>query len=209
MLAQLGLFVAALIYSLYMATHLPDVVPTHWGLNGKADQFGSKWEDLLLMPGVMLFMVVLTAVLPRISPRRFEIGTFEATYGYVMLLCSLMMMALHVVIVQSAAGAHVDMTRMMMFVVFAFLALMGNVMGKIKRNFFMGIRTPWTIADERVWHATHRYAGRLWLLGGLAGAVAALFGAPFGIETVYLLVLAFLPVVKSYFIYSKLDSGLL
>jgi uncharacterized membrane protein len=98
------------------------------------------------------------------------------------------------------------MNRTMMFVLFAFFALLGNVMGKIKRNFFMGIRTPWTLADERVWHATHRYAGRLWLVGGTIGAIAALIGLPFSFGIGFLLVIAFLPVFKSYFLYLRLDS---
>ncbi len=203
-LAQLLLFVVALLYNLYMAGRLPETVPTHWGFNGKPDAYGSKWENLLIMPGVILLMIVLTAVLPKISPRRFQMDTFEDTYGYVMLLVSGLMLTLHIVIIRSSAGLHLEPSKAMMFVLFAFFALMGNVMGKIKRNFFVGIRTPWTLADERVWHATHRYAGRLWMLGGILGALAALLGAPFWAEMVFLLILALLPVVKSYLIYVKL-----
>jgi uncharacterized membrane protein len=202
--AQLGLFVVAMLYSLYMAQHLPDTVPTHWGINGKPDQYGSKWTNLLLMPGVIVFMALLTPVLAKISPRKFQMASFEDTYGYAMFLCGGLMLALHIVIVQASMGAHLDMNKTMMFVLFAFFALIGNVMGKIKQNFFMGIRTPWTLADERVWHATHRYAGRLWLIGGTAGAIGALIGVPFGLEIGFFVVLAFVPVLKSYLLYVKL-----
>jgi uncharacterized membrane protein len=206
-LAQLGLFIASLLYSLYMSSRLPDVVPTHWGLTGKPDAYGPKWVNLFLMPGVILFMVLLTLVLPRISPRRFLIQPFAETYGYVMLLVSGLMVTLHVIIVQASTGHPLDMTKAITFVLYAFFALLGNVMGKIKRNFFMGIRTPWTLADERVWHATHRYAGRLWLVGGTLGAFGALLGVPFLWEMIYLMALAFLPVIKSYLIYVKLGPS--
>ena len=205
--AQLGLFVVAMAYSLYMAAQLPDTVPTHWGLNGQPDSYGSKWMDLLLMPGVILLMAALTPALAKISPSQFQVGAFEETYGYVAFLVGALMFAIHVVIVQASIGRHLDMTRLMMFVMFAFFALIGNVMGKIKRNFFMGIRTPWTLADERVWIATHRYGGRLWLVGGVIGAIAALIGVPFAILIALLLVMAFLPILKSYQLYQKLTPS--
>lgn len=204
--AQLALFVIAIAFSLYMSQHLPDTVPTHWGLNGKPDQYGSKWTNLLLMPGVMVFLALLTPALAKISPRKFEVASFEETYGYAMFLCGGLMLALHIVIVQASTGEHLDMNRTMMFVLFAFFALLGNVMGKIKQNFFMGIRTPWTLADERVWHATHRFAGRLWLVCGVIGAIGALLGVPFMIEFGFLLVMAFVPVVKSYLLYGKVGG---
>jgi uncharacterized membrane protein len=202
--AQIVLFAVAILYSLYMAAHLPDVVPTHWGINGKPDAYGSKWINLLIMPGVLLVLAGLTYVLPIISPQKFRMQPFEETYGVVFFFVSLMMLAIHVVIVQASVNAGFDMNRVLMAVIFGFFAVIGNMMGRVKRNFFMGIRTPWTIADERVWHSTHRFAARLWLVGGAAGAIAALAGAPIWFSVALLMGISFLPVFKSYVDYTRL-----
>ena len=208
-MCQLGLFGLAVLYSLYMAGHMPDTVPTHWNAAGHVDAYGSKWINLLLLPGVLLFMTGLTLALPKLSPQKFEIEPFEQTYSYIMVLVTAMMLCLHIVIVQTSAGAHTDMNTVMFVILFAFFALLGNVMGRIKRNFYMGVRTPWTLADERVWHSTHRFTGRLWLAGGILGAVAALAGAPFWLDLGFLLVVSMLPIGYSYVEYQKLpkDSG--
>src|SRR5262245_17683179 len=73
-----------------------------------------------------------------------------------------------------------DIGRLMVGGMFLFFALLGNVLGKVKRNFFMGVRTPWTLASETVWTRTHRLAAWLWTGGGLVGLVAVLAGAPLG-----------------------------
>jgi uncharacterized membrane protein len=204
LIAQVALFAVAILFSLYMANQMPDVVPTHWGLSGKPDAFGSKWINLLLMPGIILFTAGLTYVLPAISPRQFRMESFETTYGTICFLVALMMLGIHIVIVQASANAAFEMNRVLMAVIFAFFAAFGNLMGRVKRNFFIGIRTPWTLADERVWHTTHRFAARLWLIGGAAGAIAALVGAPMWFSIALILVLSLVPVVKSYTDYQRL-----
>ncbi len=206
LLIQLALLAVALIFSLAMAAKMPDIVPTHWDAAGHANGYGSKWTNLLLTPGMMVFIMGLTWALPKMSPKKFEIEPFEATYSYLMVLIAGMMLCIHLVIVQASAGAHLDITRVMMAVLFAFFGLMGNVLGKIKPNFYMGIRTPWTLSNEQVWHITHRYAGRLWVAGGVIGVLATLIGVPFWILFSSLMLISFAPVVKSYFIYRGISS---
>jgi uncharacterized membrane protein len=203
---QLGMFAVAALYSLYFAARMPDTVPIHWNAAGQVDGYGSKWTGLFMQPGVSLMMILLTVALPKLSPRKFEIEPFEHTYSYIMVLVGALMLCLHVAVVQAAAGTHLDMSRVLFAVLFAFFGLMGNVMGKVKQNFYMGIRTPWTLADERVWHSTHRFGGRIWLAGGAIGMVASLAGLPFSASITYLLIIAFIPVLYSYFAYQKLPK---
>jgi len=85
------------------------------------------------------------------------------------------------------------------------LALLGNLMGKVRRNFYIGVRTPWTLANERVWNATHRFAGKTLVAGGLAGlalTVAGLNGWP---VMVALLAGALIPVGYSLVFYKQLE----
>jgi uncharacterized membrane protein len=129
---------------------------------------------------------------------------FSSTYGYVMTLVSGLFLTLHAVVLQASTGSGMDIGRVAMAAIFVFFALMGNVMGRVKQNFWVGVRTPWTLADERVWKETHRSAGKLWLVGGAIGAVASILGLPEAISIGLLLVLAFAPVVQSYLIYRRL-----
>jgi len=201
------IILATAIYSAVIATRLPDIVPTHWNAAGHVDKYGSKWTTVLLMPCMMIGMTALMFLLPKISPKKFEIVPFLNTFNYIIVLVLCMFAVLHVVIAQATLHEGFPMTRVMPAVIYLFFALLGNVLGKVKRNFWVGIRTPWTLADERVWDRTHRLAARLWTVGGIVGFLLSLFGLPFTIVFGLLMVMALYPVVQSYLIYQKLDRG--
>jgi uncharacterized membrane protein len=85
------------------------------------------------------------------------------------------------------------------------IALMGNVLGKVRRNFFIGVRTPWTIANEQVWNATHRFAAKTFFAGGIVGLLAVLVRAPFWVPMAAVLIAALSPVIYSLVFYKKLE----
>lgn len=202
---QLMLLVLVAGIGAYYYMRLPDVVPTHFDFRGKPDQYGSKLMGVLMGPAMVMFGILLTLALPKISPKKYEIDAFEATFGYAMILVSCLFSFISVWILRGTAGGKLEMNGgTFMVAMFAFFALLGNVLGKVRRNFFMGIRTPWTLASEPVWDATHRVAGRLWFVGGIIGAVLCLAGLPMQWAIALLLVIAIWPCVQSYFIYRKL-----
>ena len=201
------IILATAIYSAIIANQLPDIVPTHWNAAGQVNQYGSKWTTVILMPCMMVVLTALMYVLPLISPRKFEINPFLKTFNYIIVLILCMFAVLHVVIVQATMHQTFPMNRVMPAVIYLFFAFLGNVLGKVQRNFWVGIRTPWTLADERVWDRTHRLAARLWTVGGIVGFLLALFGLPFWFVFGLLMLMAFIPAVQSYFIYQKLDRG--
>src|SRR5207247_1752583 len=118
------------------------------------------------------------AALPWLSPRRFEVRTFESTSLYLMALVVLLLAYVHAVILWKASGGAIDIARATLGAISLFLVAMGNVMGKVRRNFFIGIRTPWTLASERVWYATHRVAAKAFVVAGIAGLVIAFARLP-------------------------------
>jgi len=203
---QLGLLVLTMAIGVYFYQSLPERVPTHWNIHNQVDQYGSKWTSLVMGPGMVLFDIFLTLMLPKISPKNFEIDKFETTFSLAMVMVTIMMVLLSILILQVTAGSHIDIGQWMMVIMFGFFAFIGNIMGKVQRNFFMGVRTPWTIASEPVWDATHRLAGRLWVVGGILGVVASLLGAPMMFSIVFLLVISLYPVLASYFIYQKIGK---
>ncbi len=205
------IFLALTIYSFMVVRGLPDIVPTHWNAAGQIDGYGSKWGAALIMPGVMLFMLLMMIALPKISPKKFEIDTFRNTFNYIMLVVMAMEASLGVIILRMTvigpAAKTFPMVGAMFAVLFLFFAILGNSLGKVKRNFFMGIRTPWTLASEQVWDLTHRKAARLWTIGGFLGFVLSFFGLPFWVLFTGLMAMCLFPVVQSYFIYKRLDRA--
>jgi hypothetical protein len=108
--------------------------------------------------------------------RRYDISGFEPTYYYVCMVVVLLAYVYALVLLEVVHGG-VQMQRAIPAGVLALLVLIGNPMGKVRRNFFIGIRTPWTLASESVWYATHRLAARLMVASGLLGLLALSLGA--------------------------------
>jgi uncharacterized membrane protein len=158
---------------------------------------------------MMLFIVLVFSALPWLSPRKFEVDSFRATYLYIMIIVVAMMAYCNLLILMSAlgslAGVVLDVSRAVEGGGCLLLALMGNVLGKVRRNFFVGIRTPWTIANEQVWNATHRFAARTFFAGGVLGLFAVIVKAPFWLPLAAILIAALAPVIYSLVFYKQLE----
>jgi uncharacterized membrane protein len=205
-LIQLGLVVATTGYSLSMAQKLPSVVPTHWGINGKVDSYGSPGFSLWFGPGMTLFLALLTWVLPKISPKNFSLDASESAYSLAMVATSGLMGAMHFIILLATSGQPLAVDRLMMTILGLFFAVLGVLIGRIKKNFYVGIRTPWTLANDQVWEETHLRAGKLWLFGGLVVAVASISGVPLLITFPMFMSISLWPVAQSYFIYKRVEA---
>ena len=165
------LIIATLIVTLIVYPELPSRVPMHWNLRGEVNRYGDKLE-IFLMPAAMAVIALLFAALPWLSPRRFEVDTFRSTYLYIMLLVLAFMAYVHVLTIWAALSKPLDFNRALMGALFLLLALLGNLLGRVRRNFYIGVRTPWTLASEKVWDATHRFAARVFVLAGLLGLLS-------------------------------------
>jgi len=191
---------------------LPENVPTHWDANFNPDGFAPKqevWKVFFILPLVMAGLCGLTLLLPWLSPKHFEVDTFRGTYGYIMMLVVALMGYLHVATLWGAMQPEENRTIFMRFFlggICLFLALLGNVLGKVRRNFWMGVRTPWTLASEAVWNQTHRLAAWLWVAAGVLGFVAALAGVSLIVSFVGLMVAALYPVLHSLILYKVLEK---
>jgi uncharacterized membrane protein len=199
-----ALVAAALGASLVFYPQLPETIPMHWDLNGQVDRYGPKAVALFLMPALMVGMIGLFRILQWLSPRHFEVDSFRATYLYIMVLVVAFFAYVHGAIVWSARSDAADPVRILFGGIFLLLAFLGNVLGRVRRNFWIGVRTPWTLASERVWNDTHRLAARLFFAVGLLGAVAVFLGVPFVAALVVFSTGILVPVVYSLVLYKRL-----
>jgi uncharacterized membrane protein len=204
-IVAMALVVLAWGASVLLYPGLPDRIPTHWNIQGKIDGYGPK-ATIFLMPGVMIGLLGLFRILPVLSPRNFEVDSFRTTYLFVMVLTIGMMGYIQAVILYAAANAgHIAMTRAMMGGLFLFFALLGNVMGRVRRNFYIGVRVPWTLASERVWNDTHRVAAWLFVACGLAGFLIVMTGLPMLAAFAVLSIAVVVPIVYSFVHYKQLE----
>jgi uncharacterized membrane protein len=184
---------------------LPAVVPLHWDAHGNVNGWGPKWTLFLFGPGLIAFMVLLFSALPWLSPKKFEIDSFRATYLYIMMTLVALLAYIHLLVLGAALGVALDMSRAIVGGISLLIALMGNVLGKVRRNFYIGVRTPWTIANEQVWNATHRFAAKTFVAGGVAGLLAVILRAPFWVPMSAILIASLSPVIYSLVFYKQLE----
>lgn len=157
-----------------------ELVPVHIGLSGEPDRYGSKWEAFALTPAVILGIGLLLAIFPKIDPRGRNLSRSGAPYltawigGLAIATLAQGLITWTAIRGPDAAATMAAMRLIAIGVAIMFTAL-GNFLPKARPNFFLGIRTPWTLTSDLSWEKTHRLAGRLWLLTGLVGLVAALF----------------------------------
>ena len=142
--------------------------------------------------------------MPWLSPRRFAFDNFRSTYNFIMLAVFLMMAYCYSIILWAAAGLHIDIARFMIGAACVLIAAIGNVLSKVRQNFYLGVRTPWTLSNERVWHATHRFAAKCFVIAGLLGLAMALAGAQIA-PIVVILAGALAPVIYSLVFYKQLE----
>jgi len=201
------LVAAALAATLVAWDHLPARVPLHWNAHGRVDGYGPRWMLLAAGPGAMLAELAIFAALPALSPKRFALESFTRTYLRIMLAAVALAGYITAVLLWAALTGDADVTGALLAGVSVLIVVLGNVMGKVRRNFFIGIRTPWTLASERVWHATHRLAAKSMVAAGILGIGAALLGGIAGIVAWIAIVLAgvMVPVVYSFVHYRTLE----
>lgn len=189
---------------------LPARVPLHWNAVGEVDGWGER-PLLLIHSAIMLGLAALWLVLPRISPRRFGVDRFADTWWFSGMLLVALFAYMQCIHLWAALKPGFPMDRAVLGGIALLFVLLGNVMGKLRRNFWLGVRTPWTLANERVWYATHRLAARTMVAGGLlalAAALGALSGPLSGMVAVAaLLGSALVPVVFSLVYYKRLERA--
>jgi uncharacterized membrane protein len=195
----------------WLAAGLPEQIPTHWNIRGEVDGYGGKWT-LYMMPIIMAAILVLFYFLPSLSPKSFEVDTFRPTYLYIMVLVVGLFAYIQGVLLYSVRQSvlkepSVDFGRLFLAGMFLFFGLMGNVIGKVRKNFYIGIRVPWTLASDRVWNDTHRMAAWLWVAAGVLGFAMLVLGAPIYVAIVLLVAAGLIPIVYSFIHYKALERS--
>ncbi|PHR93803.1 MAG: hypothetical protein COA69_04015 [Robiginitomaculum sp.] len=178
-----------------------DTYPVHWDAQGVANGYGSKNEILFglsILPLTSIFISLLFAFIPKIEPIRASIQPNARPYNFVWGLCMVLFVAVQFYIAYlysilgTGATAPEIPVNFLVIGLSVFFIILGNIMGKLRRNFLFGVRTPWTLSSDLAWDKTHRLMGRMMVATGVAGLACAVFLPPpqIGIYAVIGLVLA-------------------
>ena len=161
------LLVLMLVVAIWAYPRLPERIPTHWNLQGEVDGWSARWM-VFFPPAMGLLMLVLMPVLRRIDPRRANYDRFEPTFWLVINVIIAFMFVPHLMTIGAALGWPMPATdRVLVGAVGVLFILLGNYLPRVKSNWWMGIRTPWTLSSESVWRSTHRLGGRMFVGGGV------------------------------------------
>lgn len=170
--------------NLYVWFNLPKLkqYPIHWNAQGQADGFGSKGIVgllLLMMPLILAAATLLFHYMPKLEPFRDNLENSRLAYHTTWYLTVALLGAVGGLIAMAYlsndwAQIGASPRWVVLFVSVMFIGI-GNVLGKVRRNFMMGIRTPWTLASDLSWEKTHRVGGRIFVLTGLVAGLSAIF----------------------------------
>lgn len=159
-------------FGIWAYPQLPAEVATHFDINGVPNGWSSRAVAALVIPALVVVLLLVFAVLPSIDPRRANYAKFGRTYWIVANSVAILLAGIHIVVLGKALGWSIDMTRVVGFGMGGLLVLLGNLMTRLRPNWFMGIRTPWTLSSDTVWRKTHRFGGVAFVLAGLGVLVA-------------------------------------
>jgi uncharacterized membrane protein len=203
-----GFVVLSGVVSFLAAPSLPADLVTNWNAAGEPNGSMPKLLAIWLFPVLTAGILVVFAVIPRIDPLRENIAEFRPYYDWFVVVFAAYMFLVHAGIIAFNLGYEFDFTILILLGVAGLFYYSGVLLTHAERNWFVGIRTPWTLSSEEVWNRTHALGGRLFKLT----AVLTLVGLLFGDYALYFLLIpalltAGITIVYSYYVYEQLERG--
>jgi uncharacterized membrane protein len=201
------LIAIAALAGFFLTDQLPDPMPSHWNAAGEVDGYMSKFWGVWMMPLITIGMTLLLAGVPYIDPLKANIEQFRNLYNYFIVGFVAYMLYVYALTLAAALGVEFNMTYMLIPAVGLLFVGISFLIENAKRNFFIGIRTPWTLSSDEVWEKTHKLGAWAFRIGGALVIVIAFLGdsAAF-LMLPALLLMALTPVVYSYFVWAKLQK---
>ena len=208
-LPVLALVALPFIYLAFLWNQLPDSVPLHWNASGEIDRYGSK-STLLILPMLLpLFVYSLFLIIPRLDPKKKieQMGNKYQSIKIIMVAITSVLSIYILYAVKQESSSNLNLVLALIGIIFMVL---GNFSKTFKQNYFMGLRTPWTLESEEVWKSTHKLAGVIWLLGGLLILVLSMV-LPSNMNIILFLsivvAMVLIPTIYSYVLYKRIKAS--
>lgn len=196
----IGIVLLPFIYLAFLWNKLPKTIPIHWNINGEIDRYGEK-TDLLLIPILLpLLTYLIFLVIPKIDPKN-KLNKMGNKLQNLKFLMTTLMSILALFIIYSTKEQSLTNPNYVILLIGVLYIILGNYFKTIKPNYFIGIKTPWTLESEYIWKETHKLGGLLWLLGGILVILLSLLLNP-KLNNIFFLgvtaIISIVPIVYSY-----------
>lgn len=156
---------------------LPDPMASHWDINDQVDGYMSKFWGVFMMPLMTAGLFLLFLVIPSIDPLKANIAKFRGAFNLLIVLIIAFMLYIHgLTLAWNLGYTDFQMSGALLPAIGLLFIFIGFMLRQAKRNFFIGIRTPWTLSSDRVWDETHRLGAVLFIISGILAFIGGLFG---------------------------------
>ncbi len=166
-IAIILIIVVSFAVGAYFYPQMPERIASHWNEQGQVDGYMSKFWGLFLMPFISIGMALLLVFIPRIDPLKANIEKFRKYFDGFIVLIVLFLFYLYLLTIFWNLGARFDMGQVLAPALGVLFYYCGVLVGKTKRNWFVGIRTPWTLSSDTVWDKTHKLGAKLFKVAGI------------------------------------------
>jgi len=201
----LAIVLLPFIYLAFIWNELPNKVPMHWNIKGEIDRYGDKIE-LIIIPFLLPLLVYLIfLVVPKIDPKN-KLNKMGGKLNTIKFLLTTFMSILALFIIYTAKNQSFTNPNYIVLLIGVLFIILGNYFKTIKPNYFIGIRTPWTLENENIWKETHKLGGKIWFIGGILVVIFSLILDKSLNFTIFLIItglITIIPIVYSYLMYKK------
>lgn len=205
---SLIIVIGSWIASFYFYQMLPELVVSHWNIQGVADGYSSRGMGAFALPAIITVAYLLFLILPSIDPQKNRYADFGRAYQAIKIAVLGMLAAIYIIASLVNIGYQIPIQIVVPILVGLLFVVIGSNLGNVKKNYFVGIRTPWTLSSEDIWNKTNSLAGTLFILAGVA-IVLSVFLNPtmsFVVLMLAILIAALVPVLYSYLLWRKESS---
>jgi len=202
------LILLSFVIGIYAHNLLPETVVTHWGINGEANGFSSKGFGTFFTPILMVALLLLFLVIPKIDPLHKNIDEFKQEYHRFIFVLTAFMFLVYIQMIMWNLGVKINFNATLPILLSGLFIYLSFLFEKTKMNWFVGIRTPWTLSSEEVWNKTHKFGARAFRVAGVL-ILTAIFVPQYTFFIVIGLVLlvVFATIIYSYLEYNKLSKN--
>jgi uncharacterized membrane protein len=197
--------IAAIATAVISYEHLPARVISHWNFYGQADAWSSREFHVYFFPALTAGMYLLFLVVPNLDPKKERYQDFIKPYNVFRTTILFVIYLIYLLATLVNVGYEINIAKTVPLLIGGLMIMLGNYMGKIKKNWFVGIRTPWTLSSENVWNKTHRLGGAMFVLFGLTMIITPFLSKVLGLTLFALGIIGItiIPMTYSYILYRR------
>jgi len=200
----IAIIVLSFLIGLFFYPYMPEKVASHWDEQGAVNGYMSKFWGVFLVPIISLGLVILFLLIPKIDPLKKNIDKFRNYFDWFIIIFLLFMLYIYMLTILWNLGARFNMFQLMIPAMGLLFFYLGLLMQKAKRNWFVGIRTPWTMSSDYVWEKTHKLGAKLYMLAGIIALLGILLPKiAIWLVLVPIILVSIYTVIYSYIIYKK------